>query len=225
MALSSSRGEKLSSLKLTFVQYGILLLMLGLAAGLWRLQVLDVENYRVLAEQNRIRKEPILAARGKLFDRENRLVVDNYPSVSCFLVREQNQNVDADLPLIAKGLNLDLDQLRSTLRHYRASPGYQPIPIKQDITADEDAFLEAHKNELPELETIHEERRLYPRDGFASHIIGYVGEVSEDDLNNPSYAYYEPGDVVGKAGVEETYDELLRGEDGSRDVVVDSHGR
>ena len=219
------RNEKLSTLKLTVVQYGILIMMLALAAGLWRLQVLGADYYRVQAEQNRVRKEPVLAARGKLFDRENRLIVDNYPSVSCFLVREQNQNVDADLPLIAKGLNLDLDQLRATLRRYRASPGYQPIPIKQDITADENAFIEAHRNELPELETLGVERRLYPRDGFASHIIGYVGEVSEDDLNNPRYAYYEPGDVVGKAGVEETYDELLRGEDGSRDVIVDSHGR
>ena len=200
-------------------------MMLGLAAGLWRLQVLDVENYRVLAEQNRIRKEPILAPRGKLFDRENRLVVDDYPSVTCFLVREQSQNVDADLPLIAKGLDLDLDQLRATLRRYRSQPGYQPIPIKQDVTADEQAFIAAHRNELPELETIDEERRLYPRDGFAAHLIGYVGEVSEDDLNNPRFAYYEPGDVVGKAGVEETYDELLRGQDGTREVVVDSHGR
>jgi penicillin-binding protein 2 len=114
--------------------------------------------------------------------------------------------------------------LRATLRHYRAAPGYQPIPIKQDITADEQAFIEAHRNELPELETIDEERRLYPRDGFAAHLIGYVGEVSEDDLNNPRYAYYEPGDVVGKAGVEETYDQLLRGRT-ARDVIVDSHGR
>jgi penicillin-binding protein 2 len=225
MALSSNRGEKLSSLKLTFVQYGILLLMLGLAAGLWRLQVLNVDNYRVLAEQNRIRKEPILAPRGKLFDREKRLVVDNYPSVTCFLVREQNRNVDADLPEIAHGLDLDLDQLRATLHHYRSQPGYQPIPIKQDVTADEQAFIAAHRNELPELETIDEERRLYPRDGFAAHLIGYVGEVSEDDLNNPRFAYYEPGDVVGKAGVEETYDELLRGKDGSREVIVDSRGR
>src|ERR1700685_2277791 len=157
MALSSSRGEKLSSLKLTFVQYGILLLMLGLAACLWRLQVLDVDSYRVMAEQNRIRKEPILAPRGKLFDRENRLVVDNYPSVTCFLIREQGRNIDADLPLIAKGLNLDLAQLRSTLKHYRTQPGYQPILIKQDMTADESAFVAAHKNELPELETIDEE--------------------------------------------------------------------
>jgi penicillin-binding protein 2 len=222
---SSNRGEKISPLKLAVVQYGILCMMLALVAGLWRLQVLDVNSYRVLAEQNRIRKEPILAPRGKLFDRENRIVVDDYPSVSCFLVREQSKNIDADLPLIAKGLDLDLDQLRATLHKYRSEPGYQPIPIKADVTADEQAFIASHRNELPELETIDEERRLYPRDGFAAHLIGYVGEVSEDDLNNPRFAAYEPGDVVGKAGVEETYDALLRGQDGSREVIVDSHGR
>ena len=85
-----SDGEKLSGAKLTAVQYGILLMMLALVAGLWRLQVLGADNFRVLAEQNRIRKVPVLAPRGKLFDRENRLIVDNYPSVSCFLVREQS---------------------------------------------------------------------------------------------------------------------------------------
>src|ERR1039458_4168976 len=220
-----NRGEKLSTLKLTVVQYGILFMMLALAAGLWRLQVLGADNFRLLAEQNRVRKVPVLAARGKLFDRENRLVVDNYPSVSCYLVREMGRNVDDDLPLIARGLNLDLEQLRATLRRYRAAPGYQPIPIKQDITADETAFIESHRNELPELETVDEERRLYPRDGFAAALIGYVGEVSEEDLNQSRYAAYEPGDVVGKAGIEETYDELLRGQDGSRDVIVDSPGR
>jgi penicillin-binding protein 2 len=221
-----TRGEKLSSVKLTSVQYGILLMMLALVAGLWRLQVLGADNFKVLAEQNRVRKVPMLAPRGKLFDRENRLIVDNYPSVSCFLVREQNHNVDADLPLIAHGLHLDLGELQATLRHYRASPGYQPIPIKQEVTPDELAFIEAHRNELPELETIDVERRLYPRDGFAAHLIGYVGEVSEEMLENDMrYAAYEPGDVVGKAGVEQTYDQLLRGEDGSRDVIVDSHGR
>jgi penicillin-binding protein 2 len=219
------RGEKISGIKLAVAQYGILVMMLALAAGLWRLQVLGAANFKLLAEQNRIRKVPMLAPRGKLFDRENRLIVDNYPSVSCFLVREQGHNVDADLPMIAHGLNLDLDQLRATIKHFRAAPGYQPIPIKTEITPDEEAFIEAHRNELPELETIDQERRLYPRDGFAAHLIGYVGEVSEDMLNDPRYAAYEPGDVVGKAGVEQTYDQLLRGEDGSRDVIVDSHGR
>jgi penicillin-binding protein 2 len=221
----TNREEKVPALKLTVVQYGILFMMLALVGGLWRLQVLGADNFRVLAEQNRIRKVPVMAPRGKLFDRENRIIVDNYPSVSCFLVREMNHNVDADLPLIAQGLHLDLEQLRATLSRYRAAPGYQPIPIKQDITADEQAFIEARRNELPELETIDIERRLYPRDGYAAHLIGYVGEVSEDDLSNPRFAYYTPGDVVGKAGVEETYDQLLRGQDGSRDVIVDSHGR
>jgi penicillin-binding protein 2 len=225
MISGGNRGEKLSAIKLTVVQYGILIMMLGLVAGLWRLQVLDVQNYRVLAQQNRIRQEPILAPRGKLFDRYNRIIVDDYPSVTCFLVREQSKNVEADLPFIAKGLDLKLDDLRATLHHYRSEPGYQPIPIKDEVTPDEQAFIAAHRNELPELETIDVERRLYPRDGFAAHLIGYVGEVSEDDLNNPRFAYYEPGDVVGKAGVEETYDELLRGQDGSREVIVDSHGR
>ena len=220
-----NRDEKLSTVKLAVVQYGILVMMLALAAGLWHLQVLNVSNFRQLAQQNRIRQVPILAPRGKLFDRYGRLVVDNYPSVSCFLVREQSHNVQADLPLIARGLNLDQDQLRATLHRYRSEPGYRPIPIKQDVTPDEQAFIAAHRNELPELETIAVERRLYPPNGFASHLIGYVGEVSENDLNNPRFAYYQPGDVVGKAGVEETYDELLRGQDGSRDVIVDSHGR
>lgn len=220
-----TRGEKLPALKLAVVQYAILALILALSAGLWRLQILGAQNFRMLAEQNRIRKVPILAPRGKLFDRENRLVVDNYPSVSCFLVREQNRNVDADLPMIARGLHLDLDQLKATLHHYRQAPGYQPIPIKEDVTADEQAFIESHRNELPELETIEGERRLYPRDGYASHLIGYVGEVSEEDLNQTRYAAYEPGDVVGKGGVEEMYDQVLRGQDGSRDVIVDSHGR
>jgi penicillin-binding protein 2 len=221
----TTRGEKLPTLKLAVVQYGILLIMLALAAGLWRLQVLGAETFRQLAEQNRVRKVPVMAGRGKLFDRENRLMVDNYPSVSCFLVREQNRNVDADLPLIARGLNVDLEQLRATLHRYRTAPSYQPIPIKKDITSDEQAFIEAHRNELPELETIDEERRLYPRDGFAAHLIGYVGEVSAEELSQSRFAAYEPGDVVGKAGVEQTYDEVLRGQDGSRDVIVDSHGR
>src|SRR5215475_16095488 len=97
-----NRGEKLSTVKSAVVQYGILLMMLALAAGLWRLQVLGATNFRELAEQNRIRKVPILAPRGKLFDREGRLIVDNYPSVSCFLVREQGHDYLADLPNIAR---------------------------------------------------------------------------------------------------------------------------
>src|SRR5665213_2422918 len=130
--IGSNRGEKLSAFKSTAVQYTILLIMLALAAQLWRLQILGASNFRMLAEQNRIRKEPILAPRGKLFDREGRLLVDNYPSVSCFLVREPGRDLRADFPLISRGLHMTADQLESTLAHYAAAPKYEPIPLKQD---------------------------------------------------------------------------------------------
>ena len=220
-----NREEKLPAFKLSIVQYGIVAVLLVLLSGLWRLQVLGAQNYRNLAQQNRIRKVPILAPRGKLFDRDGRLLVDNYPSVSCFLIREQGRDIRADFPLIARGLNMTIDQLDKALERYRTAPKYQPIPLKQDITPDEEEFIEAHRNELPELETIDEQRRLYPRDGFAANLIGYVGEVSDDMLNQARYAYYEPGDVVGQSGVEQSYDSLLRGQDGSQDLIVDSHGR
>ncbi|HYK35655.1 penicillin-binding protein 2 [Alloacidobacterium sp.] len=220
-----NREEKLPGFKLTVIQYGIVGILLVLVFGLWRLQVIGAENYHALAEANRIRKVPILAPRGKLFDREGRLLVDNYPSVSCYLVREQGHDYIGDLPMIARGLNMTVDQIQAILKKYRTAPKYQPLPLKQDITPDEQEFIEAHRDDFPELETVEEQRRLYPKDGFAAHLIGYVGEVSEDMLNNPQYAYYEPGDVVGKSGVEQSYDAILRGQDGSQDVIVDSHGR
>ncbi len=219
------RDEKVSAVKLHATQYVVVLVLTVLAAGMWRLQIVGADNYRLLAEANRIRKIPVLAPRGRLFDREGRIIVDNYPSVSCYLLREQGRDLTADIPIIARALDLPVDQIEATMRHYASAPKYQPIPLKQDITEDEQAFIEAHRNELPELETLDEQRRLYPKDGFAAHLIGYVGEVSEEDLKSSKYDFYEPGDVVGKSGVEATYDSILRGTDGSRDVVVDSHGR
>jgi penicillin-binding protein 2 len=221
----NGRAEKLPAAKLHAAQYLIALILVVLISGLWRLQVLNAESFRSLAEANRIRKVPILAPRGRLFDREGRLLVDNYPSVSCYLLREQVKDLDADLPLISQGLHISVEQIQATIRHYQVAAKYLPIPLKQDITPDEQAFIAAHRDELPELETLDEQRRLYPRDGFAAHLIGYVGEVSEKMLDDPSYAFYSPGDVVGRSGVEQTYDALLRGVDGSRDVIVNSHGK
>ena len=222
---SVDRKEKLSATRLQVSQYGVALVLVVLGCWLWRLQILGADTYRVLAEQNRVRKVPVLAPRGRIFDRYGRILVDNYPSVTCYLLREQQKDLDADLPMIAAGLHIPLEQIQDTLRNFQYAPKYQPIPLKQDITPDEQAFIEAHRNELPELETLDEQRRLYPKDGFAAHLIGYVGEVSENDLNQERFAAYEPGDVVGKSGIEETYDSILRGTDGSRDIVVNSHGR
>jgi penicillin-binding protein 2 len=220
------KAEKLPVGKLHSAQYLVALILAVLLAGLWRLQVLNAESFRSLAEANRVRKVPILAPRGKLFDRDGRLLVDNYPSVSCYLLREQVKDLDADLPLISKGLHIPVEQIQATIRRFQIAPKYQPIPLKQDITPDEQAFIAAHRDELPELETLDEQRRLYPSDGFAAHLIGYVGEVSEQMLaNDDRYALYSPGDVVGRSGVEATYDAVLRGTDGSRDVIVNSHGK
>ncbi len=222
----NNEAEKLPIGKLHSVQYLVALILTVLLVGLWRLQVLNSDNFRSLAEANRVRKVPILAPRGKLFDREGRLLVDNYPSVTCYLLREQVKDLDADLPLISKGLHIPVDQIQSTLRHFEIAPKYQPIPLKLDITPDEQAFIAAHRDELPELETHDEQRRLYPSGGFAAHLVGYVGEVSEQMLaNDDRYALYSPGDVVGRSGVEATYDALLRGTDGSRDIIVNSHGK
>ena len=216
--------EKLSPEKLHASQYVVAAVLGILLAGLYRLQVVGAENYRVLAEANRVRKIPVLAPRGRLLDREGRLVVDNYPSVTCYLLREQVRDAGKELPLIAEGLHLPVETVEATLKHFAGAPKYQSIPLKQDITPDEQAFIQAHRDELPELETRDEQRRLYPRDGFAAHLIGYVGEVSEAMLNDSRYAFYDSGDVVGRSGVEQTYDALLRGTDGSRDVIVNSHG-
>jgi penicillin-binding protein 2 len=222
----TGKVEKLSTGKLHAVQYLIALILAVLITGLWRLQVVNSDNFRSLAEANRIRKVPILAPRGKIFDREGRLLVDNYPSVTCYLLREQVKDLSADLPLISAGLHIPVDQIQSTLRRFQVAPKYQPIPLKQDITPDEQAFIAAHRDELPELETLDEQRRLYPSDGFAAHLIGYVGEVSEQMLaDDDRYSLYSPGDVVGRSGVEATYDAVLRGVDGSRDVIVNSHGK
>ncbi len=221
----NGKAEKLPAGKLHAAQYLVAAVLAVLITGLWRLEVVGADNFRALAEANRIRKVPVLAPRGRLFDREGRLLVDNYPSVSCYLLREQVKDLNADLPLIAQGLHIPVEQIQATLRRFQIAPKYQPIPLKQDITPDEQAFIEAHRNELPELETLDEQRRLYPRDGFAAHLIGYVGEISEEDLNKTKYSFYQPGDVVGKSGVEATYDALLRGEDGSRDIIVNSHGK
>jgi len=219
------RDEKPSHIRLTAVQYIILAIFLFLAYGLWELQVSKSDYYAAAAEKNRIRNVPILAPRGKILDRYGRTIVDNYTSFTALLMRDSSRNLESDADLIAQGLHMNPKEVREKIRHFAALPQYQPIYLKEDITMDEEAFIEAHKNELPELDSIMGYRRLYPRKGFLAHLVGYVGEVSEDMLNQPQFELYNPGDVVGKSGVELEYNQLLMGTNGSRQVVVNSHGK
>ena len=219
------REEKVSTLRITGIQYFLLAAFLILGFGLWQLQIGKSDYYAGLAERNRIRTVPILAPRGKILDREGRIIVDNYPSTSVLMVRDLQRDLYADVNQIASGLHMDPDEVRDRLNHFKNTPQYQPLVLKEDITPDELAFIESHRNELPELETISEHRRLYPKNGFMAHAIGYVGEVSEDMLNQPAFEFYKAGDIVGKSGVEQEYNDMLMGKDGSRREVVDSRGR
>jgi penicillin-binding protein 2 len=219
------RDEKVSPFRLTAVQYILLGIFLLLAYRLWHLQVMQSDSYSSLAEKNRVRNVPILAPRGRILDREGRTIVENYPSFTALLMRDSTRDLSADADLIAQGLHMDAKDVRDRIRHFAGVPQYQPIYLKDDITRDELAFIESHKNELPELDTIMAHRRLYPRNGFMAHLIGYVGEVSEDMLNQSQWEFYNPGDVVGKSGVELQYNQILMGKNGSRQVVVNSHGK
>jgi len=219
------RDEKVSAIRLTAAQYIILAVFLVLAYRLWQLQVMRSDYYSLAAEKNRIRNVPVLAPRGKIYDREGRVIVDNYPSFSALLLRDSSRDLEADADLIATGLHLDPNEARARIRRFASMPQYQPIFLKEDITPAELQFIEAHRNELPELDTIMAHRRLYPRNGFMAHLIGYVGEVSEDMLNQPGFELYNPGDVVGISGVERQYNSVLMGTNGLRQAVVDSRGR
>ncbi len=219
------REEKVPILRLAVAQYVIPAIFLLLVYGLWRLQVMQSERYTNMAEQNRIKEVPILAPRGRLLDREGRPIVDNYPSFSALLLRSQGKISEANLDAIAIGLHLDATELKNRVRRLSSMPGYQPIFLKFDITPDELAFIESHRNEYPELDTITVHRRLYPKNGFMAHLVGYVGEVSEEMLNQPRFELYNSGDVVGQSGIEAEYNDTLMGKNGSRRVMVNSKGK
>jgi penicillin-binding protein 2 len=212
--------------KIAFFQYVTVGVFLFLITGFWELQVRNPEVYQERAMQNSIKAIPVLAPRGKILDRDGRVIVDNHSSFSLFLSRE-NLKMEHLKP-IAEGLNIDYDSLVARVRRFqtRGAPQYQPIAIKEELTPAELAFVESHKDAdtFPELEVIHVQHRLYPRDGLAAHVIGYVGEVSEAELNTPEFAHFRQGDVIGKDGIEREYNDVLMGVDGQRRVEVDSFG-
>src|SRR5947209_9957751 len=121
------RDEKVSHARLTAVQYIILGIFFVLAYGSWRLQVAQSDLYASEAEKNRVRNVPILAPRGKILDREGRTIVDNYPSFTALLLRDQSRDLNSDAPLIAQGLHMSADEIRTRVHKYSFMPQYQPI--------------------------------------------------------------------------------------------------
>jgi penicillin-binding protein 2 len=214
---------KFASGKIAFFQYLSVGVFVFLISGFWVLQVSNPQYYSELAERNRIKSIPILAPRGRILDRDGRVIVDNHASFGLILSRE-NLNLE-HLQAIAQGLDMDYDTLLKRLQKRGSQPSYQPVLIKEDLSPENLAFVESHKDFFPEMDVIESQQRLYPQNGMLAHVIGYTGEISEDELSNPALARYEPGDVIGKFGIEREYNDVLTGVDGERQEVVDSRGK
>jgi penicillin-binding protein 2 len=217
---------KFASGKIAFFQYLTVAVFLVLISGFWQLQVQNPDYYVDRAARNRIRSQPILAPRGKILDRDNRVIVDNHSSFSLGLARVNLKY--EHLKSICEGLDMDCQELTERLRRFdRTRAKYESIIVKDELTAGEIAFVEAHRGQdtFPEMELMHAQRRLYSRGGLAAHAIGYTGEVSEAELNTTEFARLHQGDIIGKAGIERQYNDILMGVDGQRRVIVDNMGR
>jgi penicillin-binding protein 2 len=213
---------KEASGKIAIFQYLSVAVFIFLVSGFWKLQVQNPDIYSEAAERNRIKSTPILAPRGRILDRDGRVIVDNKASYSLLLYRDQIKL--EHLPVIAEALQIDYKELSAKIRRTASRP---QIIIKDQLTRDEIAWIESHRDldTYPEMQLIKSWRRQYPQDGFAAHVTGYVGEIGESELNLPQFIDYRQGDVIGKDGLERQYDNQLRGVDGQQRVLVDNMGR
>ena len=224
MSYSFHSDNRLPQTRLAVVSY-IIVGMIGLLLlGFWKLQVIDSDKYGQMAEQNRVRSIPIIAPRGRMLDRDGRVMVDNRPSFSVLLLRDDPKLVEQYLSAISDGLGISVDDLHDQLQNTRNLPKFQPIVIKPEASSADLDFIESHRSDIPVLEMLSVSRRRYLPGGFLGHATGYVGEASEQQIE-ASNGKLRPGDVVGKSGLERQYNDILMGTDGMRRVVVNSVGK
>ena len=224
MSIWFENDKKLPQTRLAAVSYGIVALIGLLLFGFWRLQVIDTTHYADLAERNRIRSIPIIAPRGSILDRQGRVLVDNYPSFSVLLLRDDPKLTESLLPQIADGLGMTLADVNEQIDAAKTLPDFQPIVIKPEASPGDIAFIESHRPDIPVLEMMMVHRRRYGQDDFLAHAIGYVGEVSTEDIA-ASGSRLRSGDVTGKSGLEKQYNDTLMGTDGLRRSIVNSVGK
>jgi penicillin-binding protein 2 len=211
--------------RLRVIQGAVVLLLAVLGVRLYMLQVVNGAHYAEIAENQRIRLLPILAPRGVIMDRNGSVLVDSRPIYSVILSREVTKKIDYSLiKPFADGLQIDGEILKEHFDQAAASPAFESILIKEGVTQSDISWVDAHQLEYPTLRVEQTPQRRYPENGLLCHVLGYVGEISPDQLKQPEYKGYKPGDVIGQDGVEAVYDEYLRGRDGYRKVIVDSRG-
>ncbi|HEX2163838.1 MAG TPA: penicillin-binding protein 2 [Thermoanaerobaculia bacterium] len=219
------REELTLRVRLLFVLVAVGLIVIG--GGLWYLQLVRGSHYAELAENNRVRRLTIRAPRGLILDHEGRPLVENTPSYNLMIDRSRAEDVVTSLAFAARVLERPPAELAANLAKSRQQPDYQPVPLARNLTLSEVARFSALALERPEFEIDVGHLRLYRHGPQMAHVIGYLGEVTEADMERArsGEASYLLGDLIGKKGVEQTYDGALRGANGERAVVVDSRGK
>jgi penicillin-binding protein 2 len=215
--------------RLLIVQGFVVLLLALLGIRLYFIQLVRGQYYGEIAQNQRIRLLPIPAPRGVIFDRDGHALVTSSPTYNVILSREdlRDRKLISLAPPLAEALGVDAEILRDRFEQIGSQPAFESILVKQDASQGDIAWVEAHELEFPELRVEQQPQRRYPANGMLAHVLGYVGEISPEQLKVGSFKDkgLKPGDVIGLSGLEQTYDDYLRGKDGYRKVIVDSRGR
>jgi penicillin-binding protein 2 len=196
--------------RLRFVQVLVVLMLGLLGIRLYVIQVVRGERYGEIAENQRRRRLPIPAPRGVIFDRDGRIIVDSRPIYNVLLSREdvEGKSLMSLTQPLSEGLQLDVEILRETFAE--VTPAFESILVKQNATPADIAWVEARALEFPELRVEEQPQRRYPENGMLAHVLGYVSEISPEQLKQQSYKDkgLKPGDIIGQSGLEQIYDEL-----------------
>lgn len=196
-----------------------------LLTRLWYLQIVKAEDFQNKSESNRLRLVPVAASRGTIFDRNGAVLVSNRPSFSVAVIPQEVRDRDALLNQLSAYLGIDRGELLDKWEKGKGRARYYPIVLASGITRDQLELLEEKRLWLPGLEIEVKPVRQYEVGSLASHLLGYIGEISDDELKSAGYAGYNSGDYIGKSGIEKSWEELLHGKDGGRQIEVDARGR
>lgn len=202
----------------------ILVLIVLLVLRLWFLQVHKGYEFEERAKDNRVRELRVLAPRGNILDRRGRLMVTNRPSFTVAWTKEDAPNPDEVIKKLARILGDDIDVVLDRIREQSDNPHYLPLRLKEDIDWKTLVYIENNHFNLPGVRIEVLPARNYLQDDLTSHLIGYLGEISKDELRQNSSGGYEGGDPIGKQGLEKLLEPELRGELGHTMLEVDAHG-
>jgi penicillin-binding protein 2 len=197
---------------------------LVLMAAFFRTQVLQGDRYRLRAENNRLRAVPLRPARGTILDREGRVIAETVPGFAVALLAANTDSLRSVLKRFRTVVPLDSTDAEEVVDRYLQAR-YQPAVVLGNATREEVARLEEHRSILPGLVVQSEPRRRYPRGTAVAHLVGYVGEVNQSDLEEERFPGARLGSIVGRSGLEQEYDDTLRGTAGVRYIEVDARGR